>query len=179
MFIVIHPGSLNLRIGRSGDPNPVTITHAVAIKRRNGGMAHRDALPASFKATKDILGQVEDARLRMSHILQSSLQGNGQRRYATPPQQISAFNRRSVPEEVPADPISMIENEWLSEHLDRVVGDDVFRLNPQAQYNLHFPIKRGLLNLHNGIGGSLPNVLDHLEIIWEYAITEKLKIPLK
>jgi len=30
-------------------------------------------------------------------MLQSSLQSNGDRRYATPPQQIAAYNRNSVP----------------------------------------------------------------------------------
>lgn len=41
MILIIHPGSSNLRIGRAGDTNPVTITHALAIKRRNGGKVHR------------------------------------------------------------------------------------------------------------------------------------------
>jgi len=40
---------------------------------------------------------MEDSRLQASHMLQSSLQSNGDRRYATPPQQISAYNRNSVP----------------------------------------------------------------------------------
>jgi len=40
---------------------------------------------------------MEDSRLQASHMLQSSLQSNGDRRYATPPQQIAAYNRTSVP----------------------------------------------------------------------------------
>lgn len=40
---------------------------------------------------------MEESRLQASHMLQSSLQSNGDRRYATPPQQISAYNRNSVP----------------------------------------------------------------------------------
>jgi actin-related protein 8 len=40
---------------------------------------------------------MEDSRLQASHMLQSSLQSNGDRRYATPPQQIAAYNRNSVP----------------------------------------------------------------------------------
>lgn len=35
--IVIHPGSLNLRIGRASDLNPVTVLHAVARRRKCEG----------------------------------------------------------------------------------------------------------------------------------------------
>lgn len=176
MIIIIHPGSCNLRIGRAGDTNPVTITHAVAIKRSPGGKVHRDKLlPACVPKTNNLIKELEESRLQISHILQSSQQSNGNRRYATPPQQISAFNRRSVPEEVglPED------DDWLPGQPDRVVGDDIFKLDTKASYNIHFPIRRGLLNLHPGVGGSLWNVLDHLQTIWEYAITAKLGIPLK
>lgn len=41
---------------------------------------------------------MEESRLQMSHMLQSSLQSNGDRRYATPPQQIAAYNRNSIPQ---------------------------------------------------------------------------------
>jgi len=40
---------------------------------------------------------MEESRLQASHMLQSSLQSNGDRRYATPPQQIAAYNRNSAP----------------------------------------------------------------------------------
>lgn len=174
MIIVIHPGSANLRIG-CADSLPVTITHAVAIKRNKNGRVHRDKfLPGIGISDPNILKELEDGRLRMSHILQSSVQSNGSRRYATPPQQIAAFNRRSFPET-----IGDSGTDWLPGHLDTVVGDDIFRLHPKAGYNIHYPIKRGLLNIHSGVGGSLFNVLDHLQTIWEYAITEKLKIPIK
>lgn len=41
---------------------------------------------------------MEESRLQASHMLQSSLQSNGDRRYATPPQQIAAYNRNSIPQ---------------------------------------------------------------------------------
>lgn len=62
--------------------------------------------------------------------------------------------------------------------MDTVVGDDVLRLDPKSNYNIHFPIRRGLLNVHSDVGGSLFNVLDQLQTIWEYAITVKLGISL-
>lgn len=36
-IVVIHPGSLNLRIGRASDLNPVTVLHAIARRRKPGG----------------------------------------------------------------------------------------------------------------------------------------------
>lgn len=119
--------------------------------------------------------ELEDSRLRMSHVLQSSVQSNGNRRYATPPQQLAAFNRRTSPEVVP----DLSSDDWLPGNLETVVGDDIFRINPAADYNIHFPIRRGQLNVYPGVGGSIFNVLDDLQTIWEYAISEKLNIPLK
>ena len=44
---------------------------------------------------------------------------------------------------------------------DVVVGDDILRI-PQStiqNYNLHFPFRRGDLNLHSDVGGSLTSIL--------------------
>lgn len=167
MIIVIHPGSANLRIGRASDVNCTTITHAVA--RRNSGSTIR-----THTHTNRGGGGIEECRLKISHVLQSTTTSVGSRRYATPPQQISAFNRRSKPEIVTGNAPA-----WLPASLDTVVGDDIFKISPVANYNIHYPIKRGQLNLYQGIGGSLFNVLDNLETIWVFAIVEKLGIPRK
>lgn len=42
--IIIHPGSLYIRIGRASDVNPITVLHAVARKRYPGGISHVDPL---------------------------------------------------------------------------------------------------------------------------------------
>lgn len=174
--IVIHPGSANLRIGRASDINCITIKNAVAIRGNIKGNVHRDPfLPVCVPPTKDSVQELEDSRLRMSHLLQSSLQSNGARRYATPPQQISAFNRRSAPEIIPGN----MNLEYLPENLNVVVGDDILKIDPAANYNIYFPIKRGHLNIHSGLGGSLFNTLDHIQTILEYALTQKLEIKLK
>lgn len=52
-------------------------------------------------------------------------------------------------------------------------------VNPLDSYNIHWPIRRGQLNLHPGPGGSLTAVLADLEVIWSYAIQKYLEIPLK
>lgn len=109
-------------------------------------------------------------------MLQSSHQSNGSRRYATPPQQISAFNRRSLPVQTASKAA-----DWVSQQPNRtvVIGDDIFRVDPNADYNLHYPLRRGQFNLHKGVGGSVFNVLDNIHSIWEYAIRDKLGIPLR
>lgn len=117
---------------------------------------------------------MEESRLQVSHTLQSCLQSDGSRRYATPPQQIAAFNRRSSPE------ISTMSGSgWIKTDREVVVGDDILSLDPEEDFNIHFPYKRGELNVHSGPGGSIRAVMADLKTIWEYVLTEKLNIPLK
>lgn len=118
---------------------------------------------------------MEESRLQVSHTLQSCLQSDGRRRYATPPQQIAAFNRRSNPELL--SPSS--NGEWIKTDQDIVIGDEILSLNPTADFNIHFPYRRGELNVHSGPGGSLRSVLADLKAIWEYVLTGKLDIPLR
>ncbi|XP_063228540.1 actin-related protein 8 isoform X2 [Bacillus rossius redtenbacheri] len=175
MIIVIHPGSLYLRIGRASDLNPHTLLHCVARKRLAGGLVHHDPfLPPQLAKSPELLQEMEEARLQVSHTLQSCLQSDGSRRYATPPQQIAVFNRRAVPEEV-----SSTGGEWIKPETDVVVGDEVLYLDPRLDYNVHFPYRRGELNVHPGPGGSLTAVLANLEAIWSWVVRYRLEIPLK
>ena len=52
-------------------------------------------------------------------------------------------------------------------------------VEPHKDYNLHWPIRRGRLNVHDGPCGTLTAVLSDLELIWGYAIQNMLDIPLK
>lgn len=70
--------------------------------------------------SKEQVQELEDSRLAVSHTLQSCLQSDGRRRYATPPQQIAAFNRRSQPEEQGSS-----GGEWVKPEEDIIVGNDV------------------------------------------------------
>lgn len=65
---------------------------------------------------------MEDARLQVSHTLQSCLQSNGNRRYATPPQQIAAFNKRVQSETLGPPTETYIKPESTC---NAVYGDDV------------------------------------------------------
>ena len=117
---------------------------------------------------------MEEARLQVSYTLQSCLQSDGRRRYATPPQQIAAFNRRSNPEL-----LSPSGTDWIKSDQDTIIGDNILQLNPNDDFNIHFPYRRGELNVHSGPGGSLRSVLADLKAIWEYVLVNKLNIPLK
>ena len=52
-------------------------------------------------------------------------------------------------------------------------------LHPNSDYNIHFPYKRGDLNIHSGIGGSVTAVLADLETIWGHYINTLLNVPIK
>ncbi|XP_053687673.1 actin-related protein 8 [Sabethes cyaneus] len=176
-IIVIHPGSLYLRMGRASDVNPCRIMHAIARRRKPNGRAYKDSLlPPPVAQSKDSLPEFEECRLQVSHTLQSCVQSDGRRRYATPPQQISAFNRRSLAETLDSDtPV-----EWKDEQVgNTVIGEETLWLNPAGEFNLHFPIRRGELNLHKNIGGSMTGVMSDLQDIWQYVLRHRLKIDLK
>ncbi|KAG7300584.1 hypothetical protein JYU34_014879 [Plutella xylostella] len=172
-IIVVHPGSLYVRIGRASDLLPVKQLHCIARYRRPGGKIYRDPfIPPSAPKTKDLIQELEECRLQVSHTLQSCVQSNGARRYATPPQQIAAFNRRSLPETVnDGEP-------WPQVQSDVVVGDLVLDIDPDLPYNIHFPYRRGDFNIHSEVGGSLSSVLNDMFTIWSAIIEHKLGIPL-
>lgn len=114
-------------------------------------------------------------RLQVSRTLQTCVQSDGRRRYATPPQQISAFNRRSAPEICEENVCSWFDPE---PDTDIIIGDDVINIDPAGDFNVHFPMKRGELNIHNSVGGSLTSILQDLADIWEYVLKNKLEIDL-
>ncbi|XP_055911693.1 actin-related protein 8 [Eupeodes corollae] len=169
MIIIIHPGSLNLRIGRASDFNPIRIIHAIARKKRTNGHSYRDRLLP--QVTKESLTEFEEHRLQVSHIIQSCSQSDGRRRYATPPQQIAAFNRRSTPDIVGKAETNVPRTETI-------IGDEIININMDDPYNIHFPIKRGELNLHSELGGSLTSVMTDLQDIWEHVLKTKMGIDL-
>lgn len=106
--------------------------------------------------SKELVQELEECRLQISHTLQSNLQSDGRRRYATPPQQISAFNRRSTPEILD----NSVKPYYNPTDLNVVIGDEVLQLNPFGDFNLHFPIRRGDFNLHGGVGGSIVSIYE-------------------
>lgn len=70
----------------------------------------------------DAVQELEECRLKVSHILQSSLMSDGSRRFATPPQQIAVYNKRIQPvQDEDAEPSPV----WVYKDKDYIVGDEV------------------------------------------------------
>ena len=63
------------------------------------------------------------------------------------------------------------EEEWG----EVVVGQPVSRIPPFFPYNIHFPFRRGDLNLHPGVGGSLSSVLLDLQVIQNHRLQKEEK----
>lgn len=125
--------------------------------------------------TKELIKELEETRLQISHTLQACLQSDGKRRYATPWQQIATYNRRVKPELLD----SLIHPYVNPPNRNIVIGDDIIQLDPNGEFNVHFPIRRGDFNLHDDIGGSMTSILADLQEIWECALETHLKIPLR
>jgi len=200
-ILIIQPGSKYLRIGRASDLEPLTILHAIARKRKqpvlngtspgpNSSMSdnfHRDRLISLLPGNsieEKLPPEVESARLQLCHTLQTSLRPDGSQRYITPNEQISAFNRISKVEVMGGSekpPGSDHSDDAETPQKETIVGDDVVTggIAANSEYNVHFPWRRGRFNLHSGIGGSQASVLNDLGDIWEWAISQKLGIPLK
>jgi actin-related protein 8 len=137
--IIIHPGSLYLRIGKADMLNPEIILNCVARRRKSNDpkFVHNDTLlPPTQPKTKELSLELDETRISVSHMLQSCLQTDGRKRYGTSATQLSQFNKRSTPEIINAS-----QTHWLKPKAQTIVGADCLRLNPNANYNTHFPIR--------------------------------------
>ncbi|EDV34171.1 uncharacterized protein Dana_GF21170 [Drosophila ananassae] len=185
-IIVIHPGSQHLRIGRASDLNPQTLLHAVAYRRRQleGDWPHHDPLLPPLDNINPARLQVEfeEQRLAVSRILQHCVVDEQNRlRVATPPQQLAHFNRSSQAEKIPPPSGVPEERPWLDRDAQSIFDEQILRLSAfdAREYDIHFPVQRGELNVHKEKGGSLQATLQHLERIWAYALEVRLKIALR
>lgn len=178
-IIIIHPGSLYLRLGKANDLNPELILNCVARRRKTkDSPVYADTLlPACVPKTSELTTELDESRLSVSHMLQSQLQSDGRKRYGASSAQLSAFNKRALPEIITTGQAT----HWLKpkENVNSIVGADVLRLNPNGDFNIHFPIRRGELNLHNNVGGTETATIDHIKTIWEFAIKNFLDVNLK
>ena len=128
-----------MRFGRASDPQPETILHAIARRRKPGTnicpqLIRRESLVPLNQNTKSLPPEVESARLQLCHTLQTALKTDGSQRYATPSTQVAAYNKRSKVEIV-SDKITP----WKDfKGKDIVVGDDVIQIDPEGEFNIHF-----------------------------------------
>lgn len=179
--IVIHPGSFYLRIGRASDAFPHTVPHVIGRRRKDPcGSTYEDPLlvpQLNVYQDRDLSATMENTLTSVIGILQSCLTSEGRGRYATPPSTVFELNSVCKPDIV--DGPSDMHFTKVDPSQDYVIGEEVLYLNPKSDFNIHWPIRRGRLNLHSGVGGSLTAVLADLETIWGTVIHQYLDIPLK
>ncbi|XP_072277039.1 actin-related protein 8 [Pyxicephalus adspersus] len=176
--VVIHPGSSTLRIGRATDTHPAGIPHVIARRHKQPGQpTHcdkwllRDGLnkPESNEQRQNGLKMVDQA-------IWSKKMSNGSRRIPVVPEQARAYNKQMRASIL--DHNSEVTWTCTSHRPEYLVGEEAFFANPADGYNIHFPIRRGQLNVHSGPGGSLTAVLADLETIWSHVLQKILGIQL-
>lgn len=178
-IIVIHPGSTTLRIGRATDTLPVNIPHVIARRHKQQGQpTYRDKWLLRDGLNKPESNEQRQNGLKMvDQAIWSKKMSNGTRRIPVSPDQARAYNKQIRPAVL--DHSSGVKWTNTSHHPAFLVGEEALYVNPTDCYNIHYPIRRGQLNLHSGSGGSLTAVLADLETIWTQAIQKYLEIPLK
>lgn len=178
-IIIFHPGSKYLRLGRSTDPVPVTVLHAIGRRRRECpgiNTIRRDNLQPNDATSIKPPPEVESARLQLCYTLQTALRPDGSSRFATPTQTIAGYNQLCQEDHQEMQAYQL----WDEFHgKEQIFGDDILRVNPDSGcINIHFPMRRGQLNVHENISGSLPSVITDLYDLWSNCITNKLYISL-
>ncbi|XP_022098005.1 actin-related protein 8-like [Acanthaster planci] len=178
--VVIHPGSYWLRIGRATDALPVTIPQVIARRQKDRSILPkyedsvliRDGIfhPNSETQQEHTLKMVEQA-------IWSRKTSQGQRRQSVPAAEVTGFNRAVKSQ--PIDDNSGMQWSDTSSKPEFIIGEEALYLEPNDGFNIHWPIRRGGLNLHCGVGGSLTSVLQDLETVWGMTLQQKLNIPLK
>ncbi|XP_008980067.1 actin-related protein 8 [Callithrix jacchus] len=178
-IIVIHPGSTTLRIGRATDTLPASIPHVIARRHKQQGQPlYKDNWLLREGLNKPESNEQRQNGLKMvDQAIWSKKMSNGTRRIPVSPEQARSYNKQMRPAIL--DHCS--GNKWTntSHHPEYLVGEEALYVNPLDCYNIHWPIRRGQLNIHPGPGGSLTAVLADIEVIWSHAIQKYLEIPLK
>ncbi|XP_003217795.1 actin-related protein 8 [Anolis carolinensis] len=178
-IIVIHPGSTTLRIGRATDTLPISIPHVIARRHKQAGQSiYKDSWLLREGLSKPESTEQRQNGLKMvDQAIWSKKMSNGARRIPVSPDQARSYNRQMRPAIL--DHSSGTKWTNTGHHPEYVVGEEALYVNPGDCYNIHWPIRRGQLNLHSGPGGSLTAVLADLEVIWSHTIQKYLEIPLK
>jgi len=197
-ILVLQPGSKWLRLGlASTSPSlsssdtpgvplvsslPKTVLHAVARRRTKAGVTDRKlqrrdpALVPVAKPDPVAHRKLVEVRTRVGKMLGNTLTSSGRKRFVEAQNVVSQINAEKKARKIANGgnshiPVSDIKAASL-------YGNDVLKLTPDSPYNIHFPIKRGDLDLCPGkVAGSESSILTDLEDIWTNAIESELGIP--
>lgn len=177
--VVIHPGSLNLRIGRASDTFPVTLPHCLA-RRKKDLSAPDIASPWMIRPESNHEGckhQRESGITAGLQALESKTMDSGEARPCSITEELYQFNRRMKGERT--DVICPQKFTNTDRKPPHIIGKEALMVEQNKDYNLHWPMRRGHLNVHDGPCGTLTSVLADLELIWGHALQNMLDIPLK
>ncbi|XP_071817516.1 actin-related protein 8-like [Apostichopus japonicus] len=176
--IVIHPGSYWLRIGRAIDPFPVSVPHVIARRKKASfGQRHEDGILFRMKDGKNQSKQrhMEECVSKVHKGITERMTSSGQPREPVSLSKEQEFNDAAKPRQLDEDS-GMVWTDVQS-NPEFLVGEKALYLEKPEDYNIHWPVRKGSLNIHKGIGGSLTSVLQDLESIWSTAIENHLSIP--
>ncbi|CAH2313116.1 actin-related 8 [Pelobates cultripes] len=178
-IVVIHPGSSTLRIGRATDTHPAAIPHVIARRHKQPGQpTYSDQWLVRDGLNKQEGNEQRQNGLKMvDQAIWSKKMSNGTRRIPVLPEQARAYNRQIRPAIL--DHSSGVKWTNTSHRPEYLVGEEALYVKPADCYNIHYPIRKGQLNIHSGPGGSLSAVITDLETIWSHVIQKLLEIQLK
>ncbi|XP_051964276.1 actin-related protein 8 [Xyrauchen texanus] len=178
-IVVIHPGSRTLRIGRATDTQPISVPHVIARRHKQPGQPRNEdqCFLREGLNSADSTDQRQNGLKMVDQAIWSKKMSNGVRRTPVSAEQARLYNRQIRPAVL--DPDSKVKWTNTTHQPEYLIGEEALYLNPTDCYSIHWPISRGRLNIHSGLGGSLTAVLLHLENIWSHTIHKLLEIPLK
>lgn len=180
--IIIHGGSLNLRIGTNENSTPKTLPHVIARKNRSKNhlvACQEDPyLIPVVKLDKECSKHIQESQSSLTTILTSVCHSRGCPRQMYPKEKLFEMNKKFKAQVLSKRQVAPRLWTPLEDRPQVIIGDDVLLLKPTEPYHIKWPMRRGRLNVHSGFGASLTSVLNDLETIWGWAIHNLLDIPL-
>ncbi|CAG2103035.1 unnamed protein product [Medioppia subpectinata] len=115
----------------------------------------------------------------IANVLNSCLTSSGRLRTASNTDVINNFNKRSKP--IVLSKSTPNGQQWtqLKGNEDVLIGEEALYLKPGQPFHIRWPIRRGVLNVSNCLGGSLTSIIADLESICGKAIEKHFEISLK
>ncbi|KAI7884089.1 actin-like ATPase domain-containing protein [Lichtheimia hyalospora FSU 10163] len=175
--IIIHPGSRNLRIGRSSEAFPRTVPHVIS-RRVHESKINKDKMNADVLDFTD-RPRGEEALTEIRNELKWRMKAAKRRAVPNADVQVVSFNSQAVHETIPDhnDPYKVEWTEVPSKGAaSYFVGDKALNLpsDKHPEYQLFYPWKHGSLN-HQDYD-SIEAVLGDLQTIWTETIRSELDI---
>ena len=169
--IIFHPGSRNLRFGFDTDCSPKRMSHCIARKRKcKEKKRYSDLLKSdSGSSGSSTAAAAEKTLYSMEESLRTYVSADGVTRHSVDKKRLTELNAVNVTRR------ERTEHEEEEED-EVVIGDKVWSITEDDKYDIHFPLKGGDLNIHEGVGGSLTAVFADLEAIWRCAVTNELGV---